>query len=228
MARSLGDICSEAAVLLDDEAGARYTPAMLRTWANEAQREVSKMSECLRAKTTLNTDADVQSYALTSNVIRLTEVYWQADNDSNLYPLEYRDHRASRPIWGVSRSRSEGTPQLYWTEGFPGNFTLAFYPTPSQDGTAEIHYSRFSVDLATNGSDDATALDLPIGWEGTCIPWIVMRAMQTSRESSRADEFRQEFMVGVDALITASVRYVDEPGSMTMDSWYDIFDDGDY
>jgi len=225
-ARTVGAIIAETAILLDDEQMVRFKPYMLRTWLNEAQREVSKITECLRAKTTIAVTADTQSYAMTANVVRVVEIYFYSATDTQRYPLEYRDHRASRPIWGTSRSLSQGCPVMYWTEGYPGAFTLGLFPIPSQDGTLEVHYNRFSTDFVTNlGTDDASSIDLPTGWEGTCVSWMLMRAFQASRETERANGARAEFDANVGMLIEASVRYVDEPGSITMDSWYDIFGD---
>ena len=226
--RTVGAILAETSILLDDEQFIRFPKWQLRTWLNEAQREVSKMTECLRAKTTLDVDAADQFITCTTNLIRISEIYWYADGDSQRYPLVYRDHRASRPIWGTYRGLNEGYPSLYWTEGYPGAFEIGLYPIPSQNGTLELHYYRYATDREIMvGTDDALAIDLPNGWEGTVVSWILMRAFQASREPTRAESYRNEFNAQVDMLITASTRYVDEPGSMVEDDWYDIFGDGD-
>jgi hypothetical protein len=227
MASTLGSACLEAALILDDENSARFPLVNLRRWCNEAQREVSRRAECLRASTTLAFSAADQSNDLTANVIRVGEVEWQPTGDTQWYPLVYRDHRASRPIWGTYQEITQGIPMMFWTQGYPGaaSFTLHLYPTPSAAGTARIHYYRFATDLALTGSADATALDLPAGWGDCCVPWICYRAMQSTRETQRAAEFKAEFDEKVDMLIEASVRYVDEPGSIVMDDWYPDFDD---
>jgi hypothetical protein len=227
MPLSLGDLCLQASAILDDPNQARFPLVQLRRWCNEGQREVSRRSECLRATTTLSFNAGDQSNDLTSSVIRVSEVEWQTTGDTQWYPLQFRDHRAARPIWGTHQEITQGIPELYWTQGYPGSttFTLHLFPTPASAGTARIHYYRYSTDLSITGSADATAIDLPAGWEDCCLPWICYRAMQSARESARAGEFKAEFDERVGMLIEASVRYVDEPGSMVMDDWYDIFDD---
>lgn len=225
---TLGNVIQRAAILLDDAGLVRSSPMMMREWVNEAQREVARRSECLRAKTTVSTTADTQSVTLTQPIIRISEAYWYGTGDTQRYPLVYRDHRANRAVWGSGRTIAVGTPELFWTEGYPSSasFTLWLFPTPSRNGTLELHYYRHSTDFALDGSDDATVIDLPSGWSDVLLPYVVMRALQAQRQYQLADQYRSEFNDRLTGLIDASVRYIDEPGSMIMDDWYDIFGDG--
>lgn len=222
-----GSVIAAASIILDDTGNVRSTPELMRVWYNEACREIARRSECLRAKTTVSTTADTQSVTWAGSCIRIAECYWYGTGDTQRYPLVYRDHRANRAVWGSGRAISVGTPELFWTEGFPGStsFTIWLYPTPSTNGTLEIHYYRFPTDIATDGSADASTVDLPSGWHDTITPFIVMRAFEAQRQYEMADRWRGEFDNRLTGLIDASVRYVDEPGTVAMDDWYDIFGD---
>lgn len=219
-----GDQVRQISLLLDDEPQRRFRKDQILTWINEAQREASRRSECLRAKATVSTTADTQSVALTQNLIRAHEVYWY-DTGNWRIPLVYGDHSANRAVWGVSRSIGVGTPELWWTEGYPGSMTLWMFPTPSRDGTAEVHYYRFSTDAATDGTDDATEVDLPTGWQDVVIPWAMMRAHESSKSYDTAQMYKDQFDEKLAGLIDASVRYTDSPSAVAMDDWYDIYGD---
>jgi len=228
---TVGEIARQASILLDDEAGRRYRSEHLRTWIGEAQREVSRRAECLRATATISTTADTQSITITQDVVRLVECYWYPTGSSLRYPLVYRDHRAMRPIAGSYISTGAGVPEVFWTQGYPGaaSFTLHFFPTPSEAGSAIIHYYRFAAAVSTTGSHDATEIDLPAGWSDCVLPWVLMRAREASREYEPAAMFKGQFEERLGNLTDASVRFIDEPGSIVMDDWYDIYgDDSDW
>lgn len=224
-----GDKAREVSLLLDDEAQRRFRHDQILTWINEGQREASRRSECLRGKATISTTADVQSVSVTEDVVRIHEVYWYDDGNQRI-PLVYEDHSAARAVWGVSRKIGVGTPNIWWTEGYPGAFTLWFFPTPSRDGTAEMHYYRFSTDAATDGTDDATTVDLPSGWQDVVVPWAVMRAKESAREYEQAQLYKDQFDEKLSGLIDASVRYTDNVGTIARDDWYSPFayDDFDW
>lgn len=223
-----GATIAQASIILDDQGNVRSTPELMRVWFNEAQREVARRAECLRAKATVATTADTQSVTWTGAAIRIVECYWYGTGDTQRYPLVYRDHRAARSVWGSGRAISVGTPELFWTEGYPSSagFTIWMYPTPSTNGTLEVHYYRQATDIATDGTGDATTVDLPSGWHDVLVPFIVMRAFEAQRQYEMADRWRREFDERLVGLIDATVRFVDEPGQMMMDDWFDIFGDG--
>lgn len=224
--RTLGDICLDAAMVLDDPSMARYPIEQLRRWANEGMREASKLTGCLRATLNIDWDADEQSNTTTENVVSIIEAEWISDNDTRIWPLVYRDHTAGRPIWGTHQAISQGVPSVYWTDGYPGALVISVYPTPSQAGTVRVRYARFSTSLSISGGADATEIDLPAGWEDTVVEWICYRACQSSREYDRAQSHKGRFDETLNSLATIAVRYSDEAGTIAMDDWYDVFGDG--
>jgi len=60
--------------------------------------------------------------------------------------------------------------------------TVQFYPVPAQTGTFNIYYYRMPVNLATDGSDDATALTIPFGWDDLVVEYAVYRAMMKAKD----------------------------------------------
>lgn len=224
--RTLGDIILDASNILDDPRQERYTPDLVRRWANEGAREVSKLTGCLRASADIDWAADDQTETLTQDIVSIIEAEWMNDNDDRIYPLVYRDHTAARAVYGTQQRATWSTPGMYWTGGYPGALTLSLWPIPTQNGTCRLHYARFSTSLAINGSADGTAIDLPAGWEELCVEWICYRARQASREYELASAHKAQFDARLDALSTIAVRYSDEQGVVSMDDWYDIFSDG--
>lgn len=225
---TLGKIMHMASVILDDQASVRVTPMQLRMFVNEGQREVARRSECLRTKTDVPVVAGTSSTIVPLPIVRISEIYFHATGDTHTIPLVYRDHRANRTVWGSGRDVGSGTPEIFWTEGFPGDtsFTVNLFPKPFRAGTLEIHYYRFPTDFALDGSDDDQPIDLPSGWSDTLTPFVVMRGMEAQRQYEAAGLYRDEFSQKLAALVEASVRFVNEPGTVMMDDWYDIFGDG--
>ena len=221
-----GDIMRRASLLLDDQVNRRHTLPAMRDYLNDATREISRQSECLRAKATVATSADTASVALTQAIIRIHEVYWY-DTGNQRWPLVFREHSAAKALWGVSRDIATSTPQIWWTEGYPSSagFTLHMWPTPSRDGTAEIHYYRYSTDISLTGTADASEVDLPTGWQDAAVQWIIYRARQAEQQYDLADRAKAEFDERMAGLVDATTHYTDEPTSMTLDPWYDIYDD---
>lgn len=222
MPETVGDMMLRAATLLDDRAMVRNDPMMLRMYINEAQREIARRSECLRAKTVLPIPA-AQSHTINLPVIRISEIYWSGATEGRKIPLVFRDHRANRAVWGSGRDIAQGTPEIYWTEGFPPALTVNLFPAPTRTGNLEIHYYRHATNHALDGLDDDQPLDLPQGWGDAITPYVLMRAYESQRKYETADNYRREFETRLVGLIEASTRFVDEPGSVMMDDWYDIF-----
>ncbi|MFG0329842.1 MAG: DUF6682 family protein [Phycisphaerales bacterium] len=218
-------IMADAAALLDDDANRRYPLRRLRRWLNDATLEVSRRSEALRTKTTLPTLADTAEVTLPTDVVRLAEVYWQGTGERVNHPLYYKDHRGARSVWGSHRDIRVGTPAMFWTAGYPPTLTLSLYPKPSRTGTAEVHYYRTSQPISLAGQNDQAEVDLPVGWQDLCVQWICMRARESTREVGEAERWKAEFGGKLSALISASERFIDEPGSMEIDDWYPTFDE---
>lgn len=221
-----GDIMRRASILLDDEGNRRHGLHHMREYLNDATREISRRAECLRAKTTAATTADTASITLTQSIVRIHEVYWY-DTGNQRYPLNFKPHRAGRSIWGISRDITTSTPQWWWTEGYPGSssFTLHFWPIPSRDGTAEIHYYRYSSDISLAGTADDTEVDLPSGWQDAAVQWIIKRAREAEQQFDLADRAEREFDNRLAGLVDATSHFTDEPTAMILDDYYDVYGD---
>lgn len=190
----------------------------LRRYINEGMREVSRRSEGLRAVATIAVViADDGEVAAPADTVRISpNVYWIPDGDTQRIPLEYCDLAYLDRIWG-SRQDTTGTPDYWTTTGFGATLTIQLYPVPSTDGDLRVHYYRFAVELATDGTDDTELLDVPAGWEDTVVDYAAYRAYLAKHMTDMAQSALADFSTHLQGLIEATTRYTDSATAMIQD-----------
>ena len=224
MAQSLANLLVSAGDRLNDPNHVTATLPQLRRWINEATREIARRTECLFGTDTIPVLAGTQSYFLPPDVVRLNHVQYELDTQT--IALEYIEQGAAQYLWGVNQAHQSAWPEQYTTWGHPGSstFSIRLFPVPSSNGTLRIYYSRLPVELATDGSDDNTSIDVPNGWEDPLLDYVQAQVFLRDR---RADDYQlvtQRFQDRLVALVETSGRdYNTNPGMITplmgIDTW---------
>jgi hypothetical protein len=204
----------------------QFPDIYLNKLINEGARDLCRRTECLRDTWTIATAPATQQYTGPSNIVRLHRVEVE-DSDGSRTPLEYRDFQSMDHVWHTSQATASGDPLLYTTWGMPPNLKVILYPTPSNAGTLRLHYYRFP----TAAISDATAIEVPEGWEDAVVTYAEYKAWRRDGDSRWQDSKAIYEEVMADLLVTA-VRYNDQSGSV--DEWGNGFGlpawltDGDY
>ena len=163
---------------LEEPSARAWTDAELDRWINEGCRDIARITECLRASTTVAVTGGTQTYTGPTDIVRIYRVQWEPTGSTQKYPLEPREINTLDSVWWTSQSISTGTPQFFYTWGFPPSVTIGLYPTPTVNGNLRVFYARLSADV-TNG---ATTLDIPEGWHDAVAEYATYRALRRARD----------------------------------------------
>lgn len=225
MARTIAQLLTDAGDRLADANHARFSAPMLRRWINEATREIARRAECFFTSGTVSVVAGTQSYALPAGIVRLQGVEFTAS--SQTYPIDYVERVVASRIWGINQTQQSAWPEYYTTEGIPGTstFTLKLFPVPSQAGTLNLFYFRLPTERATDGSDDALAVDTPNGWEDLVLDYLEARAY---RRDGQVDQYQASMQAFTERLIavkeTGDNNFNTAPRAFVPDDLYGMYD----
>lgn len=213
--KTVGNIMSEAAVRLDDEGMVRFTAANLRTWIEEGTKEVARRTECLRKDSTIAVLADTQTVTGPPDMVRIYHAQYEPTGDSNIYPLEYLDRKSLDPLWGTHQAISTSAyPAYYTTWGVPPTLSITLAPIPSEAGSLRVFYYRLPATIATDGTDDTDAIDLPAGWEDLVTDYVEARGYRKDRRMEDYQLAMQTFQEKMLALAETSVRFMESTGQI--------------
>ncbi len=194
---------------LDETTSGQWSDAELRTWINEAARDMSRRSETLQNSSNITVVADTQEYTLPTDTLRVYRVEWRPTSSSNVYPLEYRDFNSMDTVWWSSQTTSKGYPTFYTMWGYPPSLKVVLYPTPSEAGVLKVFYYQHSTDLATDGTEDSSTVPVPAGYEDLCTTYCEMVALRKDRDP-RWQESRALYMDSLTEMLDRTRRWTDQ------------------
>ncbi|GIV04099.1 MAG: hypothetical protein KatS3mg015_2929 [Fimbriimonadales bacterium] len=200
-----------------DESTARFwTDVELRRWINEAARDIARRSETIQEVDTVSITAGTQEYTLASDLLRVHRVEFSPSSDNNVYPLEYVDYTNLDSIWFTNKTIDRGTPRLFTLWGFVPNLKIIFYPTPDRAGTASVYGYRLPAELATDGSQSASNVEVPEGWEDLVVEYVLYQALlkDGNPEWQAAKALYDEKL---DAMMQLTRRWTDQAGMIVSD-----------
>ncbi|MGH9201916.1 MAG: DUF6682 family protein, partial [Vicinamibacterales bacterium] len=160
----LGSIAADVRTRLDEASASFWSNDEIRRWINEACRDIARRAEVLPKLSTIAALAAVRAYTLPTDAIRIYRAEFIPTGQTNIYPLQYKDYASLDAVWGSMQQITQGYPQYFTMWGFPPTLQVYLYPVPSTAGTLNVFYYRLPADLATDGTGDATAVDIPQGW----------------------------------------------------------------
>ena len=230
MSMTLGEALAELRDRLDETPGSEtsgmWTNPSLRRRLNRGVREVARRGECMEKSTTLSFSAGVQTATMPTDMVRARKAEWYTSASSTRIPLEYRQRENLDRIWGWWQVTSQGTPEFWTSDGYPGGgaHKMVLFPTPPTSGTVKLFYYYLPTDLATDGSADSTSLLLPSGWEDLAIDHAEHMAWRSVNDTDNAAAALQRFTDNLQAIVAASnMNYVaDQPSQMIYDPQYPI------
>lgn len=198
-----------------------WTNAEIRSFINEAARDISRRSESLVTDATLSVVAGTVAYTLPTNVVKLLKpATFTPTGSSARYPLEPVDRANAITRWGISQDINSGTPNMFTITGYAGAYSMLIYPKPSSAGTINYRYAKYTSDLSTTGSQDGSTVDIPGGWEDVAVDYAEYRCWMKRRDRDMAQMARQNYTDGLAGLAEAGNRPVEVPGEITRDPFW--------
>lgn len=218
MAKELGQAIREVRFRLDEPTEGRWLDESIRSWINDACREIARRARWKRKTGSVTAVAGTQEYSLPSDALEVHMVRYKATGDDNVIDLQYNDYKdviaKSQTAFVIAQSR----PAMWYTWGYPGTstFLLGVFPTPSEAGTFTVHYYGLPTELSITGSqDDGTNIDVPLGWEDVVVTHATSLALQADGDP-RWQEMAAKYESDLQNLLDVSERYVDQPGTVVM------------
>lgn len=194
---------------LDETTTGQWSDAELRTWINEAARDVARRTESLQSFENITVVANTQEYTLDGNYLRVHRVEWKPTASSNVYPLEYRDFNSMDAVWWASQTTAKGYPSFYTMWGYPPTLKIVLYPTPSEAGVLKVFYYLTPTDLATDGTAAASTVPVPSGYEDLLEYYVEFVALRKDRDP-RWQESRAIYMDSINEMIDQTRRWTDQ------------------
>src|SRR5262245_55359451 len=121
MAKLLGQTLREVRMRLDEPTEGRWLDESLRSWINDACREVARRARWKRSTGSITAVVGTQEYNLPSDALEVHMVRYLATGDSHVIDLQYNDYKdviaKSQGSFSIAQSR----PCLWYTWGYPGS-----------------------------------------------------------------------------------------------------------
>ncbi len=194
---------------LDETTSGQWSDSELRSWINEAARDIARRSETLQSYEEINVTANTQEYTLNDGCLRVYRVEWRPTASSNVYPLEYRDFNSMDAVWWASQTTSKGYPTFYTMWGYPPTLKIVLYPTPSEVGKLKVFFYQTSSDLATDGSAAGSTVQVPAGYEDLLEYYVEFVALRKDRDP-RWQEARALYMDALNDMLETTERWTDQ------------------
>lgn len=207
-----------------------WSDETLRRYIDTAVRDIARQTKCFTVEGSVSIVAGTQTYDLPTNLCAVIEPCTYTPTGSSLkYPLEAVDYAYARHAWGVNSAISTGVPLQFATRDYPSPavdaLQLLLFPIPSQAGTLHIQYAKIPTALASDGSDDASDVDLPTGWEDVALDYAEYRAWSKSRSpdaAPRAATALQAYRDNLGALNVTSARWSTQGGRVQFDQFWPV------
>lgn len=216
MTKTQTELVDDIRSRLDEPVEDQWLDAEIRRWINQGCNEVARRTETLQATSTISLVVGQQQYTAPSDVIRIYKVDY-LDTSNRVDVLEYRDFNTMDSVWWSSQLTVTGRPMMWTAWGFPPNLKIIVYPLPDTASTSiKVYYYKTPTELALDGSQGTTTLDIPSGWEDLIVDYAEYMALRKDRDP-RWQEAKALFESNVQAMYEMTRRWTDQAGQFDTD-----------
>lgn len=179
---NLGEIINRVQRQFGDEAEAQITRADITNWANDAQLDIVRKTECLQFHFETDSIANDGSYTFPIPFVRLRRVTF---NGIKLKRIELEE---LDKIAGDREAQPKvGTPDRYYVWGN----RLFLYPLPSKDGEGNLEIYCVKRPEALSG--DQSIPEIPEHMHEDIVRYALARAKELDQEDDRSDMIMSEY-----------------------------------
>lgn len=198
---TLLELETEVRNLLDEPTAAQWTQSALRTWLNEANRDIARVTRHYKSTDTVTMVSGTAEYTMDANIIAIEQAWY--DDGSRQLPLAPRHYENMDHVWGDQQNYQGAFPAFYTTWGYSPQLKLRLYPVPtSNTHTVKLLTVIYPTAMPLTGSD-GTAVDVPGAWYDALADYCMFRALQRDRDP-RWQEYRQLYLEKRDDMLMLS------------------------
>ncbi len=222
-------VIAEVRDLLDEPTAAQWTDVMLRRWINEGLRDMGRATRHMKATVTLTVIGGQGTYAMPANTISIEHAWYHDVPGTRHIPLQARHMENMDEVRGQNWDR-EGTPAYYTTQGFSPTLVVTVFPTPTVDDDEIVMIvSRLPATIATDGSDDADALEIPTAWYDALADYCEFKALRRDRDPRWQEAFqmyseKRDGLVNNNDYLAVNREMIADPRSGYLPAWLVEFD----
>lgn len=223
MPQPLSDYIRRARSVLDEPIARFWTNAELTDWINDGARDLARRAEdLLTFDTSIPLVANVNTYTLPDDVIRIHRAEFVPINSTQTYPIRASSQDEMDQIWGTYQLNPASYPSWFVTKGYPGGlgtslFRVQFYPVPSQPGTLNLYYYKVPARINNPDTDPSQLnrnVDLPEGWDDLIIAYVEWRGLRKTKDPTWQEAYTL-YNEQVDYLINVTRFYHDQQQVIT-------------
>lgn len=197
--------------LIAENSPRRWENPMLRRWIMEGASDIARRTECLQTTKDFVATTGTQQYILPNDVIRVYRTEYTPPNQSQIYPLEYRDWNTMDEVWWTAQSQTVMRPEYFTMWGFPPQLTFVCYPTPESAGTFRLFYYRLPTPIDLSGAEDDALVEVPEGWDDLVTEYCIYMALRRDSDQ-RWQEAKALYDQKLEDLNEAALRWSDQAG----------------
>ncbi len=185
----------------------------LRSWMNEAMRDIARRTESLMQSDTVTGVVGQHNYTLDSDIVRVHMVEWRP-TAGGVYLMEATPLHVFKSSVPPQQEDAQGRPQLWTLWGFGPTMELLVYPTPAEAGTFKVYKYLMPADLAIDGSDASDTVTVPTGWEDLICDYAEYRAKRKDADPDwqAAKALYDEHLLD---LYATAIQWQDQAGVIT-------------
>lgn len=167
---------------LDEPVEAQFSNTNLRTWINEAMRDLSRETRQLQSTATVSLTANVSEYTLAADILSV-ELAWYDDTNGRVLPLTPRHYEGMDQVWGQWQNTRFGEPTYYTIWGYSPAMKIKLYPTPTiSSHVLRMNTTKLATAIALDGSGDGGSIDFPTAWYDAINDYVEYRAKRKDRD----------------------------------------------
>lgn len=189
--------------------GVAWQTSSLRRWINEGVQDVARRTETLLVHDDIPIAMGASGVALPANVLRVHQVAYTEATDRTS-SLEYRAFNAIDATWYANTTTAiQARPREFTLRGAPPTLELLVNPRPSVAGTITVHYYKLPAKLATDGSQDASALEVVEAYTDLVLDYACFVALRRDRDP-RWQEHRLAYEENLKAMLDQTRHWSDQ------------------
>jgi hypothetical protein len=216
MATTLATALIETRARLDEADGLGATTNVawldseLRRWINEGCVDITRRTHCLTDRTTIAVTGGTAEYTGPVNTLAIDIVNYTPTGGSKA-PIQYQHITNANAVQFISQSSY--IPYWWTIRNMPPNLKIILTPTPSTNGQLEVIYTRVAAKLATDGTADASNMEIPDGWEDLVYEYAEIRALRKDRDP-RWQEAQSSYTDKINSLMEIAGVYTHNAGQI--------------
>jgi hypothetical protein len=194
--KKVSDVSSYVKRQFGDESGVQITDDDIIRWINAGQMEIFRRNEPIKAVSTVDLTAGVDTYTFPSFFFSILKIQSMLVNNT---PVEYRSYQEAEEYVlanDPNKVQTADTPLIWYEWG--GEFT--FWPVPAQSVTNGIKLRYIPQPATVTVQTDL--LSVPDTYFNRLVEWVLSQAYELDEDWGAASAKAEQFGTNLDSQVT--------------------------